>query len=190
MANVLDNLKQGASADGMSGGISGGQSEGTGGKGSFGVSMLRITLGIIILATWLDNVRNDFYDGDNFEGFFNWAFTPHPDGNGSSLTFFKSFLDATLLQNAELFGWAQTLGELTLGILVLLGIFTRAASLGAAAFFFGLFLTYFGGEEWIWTYVILVASSLTVFLNYGGRMLGVDQVIAKMRGDSPGNLLW
>ena len=52
------------------------------------------------------------------------------------------------------------------------------------------FLTYFGGEEWIFTYVILMASAVTTFLSWGGRKLGVDQTIAASRGDSPGKLLW
>ncbi len=160
-------------------------------RGSFGVALLRITLGVIILATWWGNIGDDFYDGDNFEGFFGWAFqSAEEGGNGSSLSFFKSILDNTLLKAPELFGWFQTIIEGLIGFALLIGGFTRLASLGALAFFTGLFLTYFGGEEWIWTYVILMASSLTVFLNYGGRMLGVDQAIAKNNGDSPAGLLW
>ena len=163
----------------------------TGGKGSLGVAILRITLGVIILATWWGNIGDDFYDGDNFAGFFDWAFLSAEDGgNGSSLSFFQSILDNTILQAPEFFGWIQTIIEGLLGVALLVGGFTRLASLGALAFFTGLFLTYFGGEEWIWTYVILMASSLTVFLNYGGRMLGVDQAIAANRGDSPAGLLW
>jgi len=160
-------------------------------RGSIGVSILRITLGVIILATWWGNIGDDFYDGDNFAGFFDWAFrSAEEGGNGSSLGFVESIIDNTIGKAPEFFGWIQTIFEGFLGVALLVGGFTRLASLGALAFFTGLFLTYFGGEEWIWTYVILMASSLTVFLSYGGRVLGLDQVIVKTRGESPAGLLW
>lgn len=163
-------------------------------KGSLGTAILRIALGTTTLFTWFDNVGKDFYDGDNFPGFFEWAFTsPEAEpfaGNGSSLTFVKSIIDSTLLKAPEFFGWLLTFFELSIAIALILGVFTRIASLAAIAFFGNLFLVYYGGEEWIWTYVLLVSSALAVFLNWGGRVLGADQVIARQRGESPLGLIW
>ena len=160
-------------------------------RGSLGTTILRIALGATVLFTWLDNVRKDFYDGDNFPGFFDWVSKPAEEGgNGASLGFVHSIIDNTLLQAPEFFGWVMTILELCIAIGLILGLFTRAASLAAIAFFGSLFLVYFGGEEWIWTYVLLVASALAVFLNWGGRQLGVDEVLAKQRGESPGTLIW
>ena len=101
-----------------------------------------------------------------------------------------SLVDATILQAPELFGWFMTFFELAIAIGLIFGIFTRAASLAAFGFFFSLFLVYFGGEEWIWTYVLLFVPTITIFLNWGGRFLGVDQVIAEQRGESPFGLIW
>jgi len=67
---------------------------------------------------------------------------------------------------------------------------TRLFSLLAAVFFFNLSLSYFGGNEWIWTYVLLLATAIAVFVGYGGRRLGVDRFLARTRGDSPFGLLW
>lgn len=152
---------------------------------------MRIALGLTTLFTWIENVRKDFYDGENLPGFFDWAFTSAEDGgNGSSLGFFQSILDSTILAAPEFFGWVLTIFELLIAIGLLFGIFTRAASLAGLAFFASLLLTYFGGEEWIWTYVLLVAGSAVVFLEWGGRLLGVDQFIARARGESRLGLLW
>ncbi|MEM7093308.1 MAG: hypothetical protein AAF567_09920 [Actinomycetota bacterium] len=160
-------------------------------RGSLGTTILRIALGLTTLFTWFDNVGKDFYDGDNFPGFFNWAFTPAEEGgNGSSLGFVESIIDNTLLAAPEFFGWLLTLFELFIAVGLLLGLFTRAASLAAIGFFASLFLVYAGGEEWIWTYVLLTAAAVTVFLNWGGRFLGVDQVIAENQGESPATLIW
>lgn len=161
-------------------------------NGSVGVAILRITLGVIILATWFSNITSDpnFYSAEGLRGFFDWVFDEE-NGNGASLTFIGSLFDA--IDDAGLLGavgFAQIIGEFLIGAALVAGVFTRFFSALAFAFFTGLFLTYFGGEEWIFTYVILMASAVTTFLSWGGRKLGVDQTIAASRGDSPGKLLW
>lgn len=156
--------------------------------GSIPVALLRITLGIIVLATWLDNLDKDLYTADGLEGFLNSLFDEN--GNGSSLSFYESFLDSVVIPLAGPYAAFQLVTELALGIGLFLGVFTRAVSLGAAFFFFNLFLSYFGGEEWIWTYVLLFVSALVVFLGYGGRKLGIDERIYRSRGQSPYSLVW
>ncbi|MEM7324927.1 MAG: DoxX family membrane protein [Actinomycetota bacterium] len=155
---------------------------------SLAVPLLRITLGVIILVTWVDNLRKDVYTGDGLTGLINWLFAE--DGNNSSLGFYESILDSVVVPAAGFFGGAQLVVELLFGIGLLLGVFTRLSSLLAIGFFFSLFLGYFGGNEWIWTYVLLMAASLTVFLGWGGRRFGVDQMVAARRGPSPFGLLW
>jgi len=160
-------------------------------RGSLGTTILRIALGLTTLFTWKGNVDDDFYDGANFPGFFDWVSKPAEEGgNGASLGFVHSLVDNTILQAPEFFGWIMTFLELFIAVGLLFGIFTRAASFAAIGFFVSLFLVYFGGEEWIWTYVLLVAAAVAVFLNWGGRMLGVDEFIAKSKGESPGTLVW
>ena len=154
-------------------------------------TILRVTLGVVTLATWWSNIQGDFYDGDNFVGFFDWVFTSFPDGNGSSLgSVVRPILDVTILSNAEIFGWILTFVELGIGVGLVLGLFTRAASLTAVAFFGNLFLVYFGGHEWIFIYVMLTGAAALSFINWGGRVAGADQVIAKAKGESPGTLIW
>ena len=164
-------------------------------KGSLGVAILRVVLGLIILSVWWGNVTQDpnFYSGDGIRGFFDWVFSdPESEGggNGSSLGFVESIIDATVLQAPGFFGFAQMIVELLIGIALVVGLFTRLASGLAFAFFVGLFFTYFGGEEWIGVYIMLVVGALTVFLSWGGRMFGADQAIYAAKGDSPGKLLW
>ena len=161
-------------------------------KGSVGTLVVRLALGFTTLFTWFDNVRKDFYDGENFPGFFNdYLFVSAEEGgNGSQLFFVQSILNNTILRAPEFFGWVLTFVELGIALGLIFGVFTRAASLGAIGFFFGLLLVYIGGEEWIWTYVLLVSSAIAIFLNWGGRFLGVDQVIAKAKGESPFGIIW
>ena len=64
-------------------------------NGSVGVAILRITLGVIILATWFSNITSDpnFYSAEGLRGFFDWVFDEE-NGNGASLTFIGSLFDA------------------------------------------------------------------------------------------------
>ena len=156
--------------------------------GSIPVALLRITLGIIVLVTWLDNLDKDLYTADGLESFLNSLFDEN--GNGSSLGFYESFLDSVVIPLAGPYAAFQLVVELAMGIGLLLGVFARAVSLGAAFFFFNLFLSYFGGEEWIWTYVLLFVSAVVVFLGYGGRKLGIDERLYQSRGESPYGLVW
>lgn len=160
-------------------------------SGHLGTVVIRLALGFTTLFTWIGNVQSDFYTADGLAGYFNWAFTPAEEGgNGSTLFFVRDILDATILQAPGAFGWFQTIFELALALALIFGVFSRATGVAAVGFFFSLFLVQFGGEEWIWTYVLLTAAAATVALNSAGRYFGVDQLLVKFRGESPRGLLW
>ncbi|MEM7111967.1 MAG: DoxX family membrane protein [Chloroflexota bacterium] len=141
------------------------------------VALLRITLGVILLVTWYDNLIKGLYTADGLTGFFNWLFSP--DGNNSSLLWFRDLLNARVLANPGLFATFQMVFELLLALALIFGVFTPIAGLGSAVFFFSLFLSYFGGHEWIWTYVLLTMSAVVVGLTRSGRAFGLDQMLAQ-----------
>lgn len=153
------------------------------------IVLLRITLGVIILATWLDNLQGGLYTADGLVGFFNWLFDPQ-NGNDSSLAIYYSILNATIVPFAGAFAVFQMVTEFLLGVGLLLGGFTRFFGLAAVVFFFNLFLAYFGGHEWIWVYVLLVFSALTVAQTRAGRRWGIDQWLVNTRGEPPVAFLW
>lgn len=145
------------------------------------LALLRITLGVIILVTWLDNLQKGLYTADGLIGFFEWLFSEN--GNGSSLLWYKQFLDFAVVPVAGLFGVVQLIGELLMGLSLLTGTFTRLFGIISAFFFVNIFLSYFGGHEWIWTYVLLIVSSVAVALGAAGRRWGVDGWLLQTRGE-------
>lgn len=156
-----------------------------------GLAILRIVLGVIVLVSWWDNLNKEpasLYSGEGLTGLFNWLFDPN--GNASTLTFYKALMDATVLQVPGLFAAFQMVTELLMGLGLLLGGFTRFFGLAATFFFLNLLLAYFGGHEWIWTYVLLTASALAITLSYAGRTWGIDRLLWQSRGKPPIDLLW
>lgn len=158
-------------------------------QATLGIALLRITLGVIILATWRSNLVDDLYTSDGITGFLRWL-SDGESGNASSFGAYHSFLDTVIIPNAGAVGALQLVVEFLIGLGLLLGLCTRLASVGALVFFLNLFLAYVGGHEWIWVYVLLFMSALTVFLGYGGRKLGLDQFVAARHGESPARLIW
>lgn len=143
------------------------------------VALLRMTVGVIILVTWLDNFQSGIYTADGISGLFNYIF----NDNGGGPAFYRAAIQGTILQAPGAFAGVQMVGEFLLGLGLLIGAFTPLVGIGATLFFFNLFLAYLGGAEWIWTYVLLTMSALTVTLTRSGRALGVDQWLLARRGE-------
>ena len=158
-------------------------------RGSTGATLLRVTLGVIILVTWVDNLDKGLYTADGLTGFIDFLFDAE-NGNASTLTAYKAVFDAVVAPVAGIYGGFQLVVELLVGLGLLLGVFTRLFSLIAGMFFVNVFLVYFGGHEWIWTYVLLLVTAIAVFVDYGGRKIGFDTWLVQKRGESPFGLLW
>ncbi len=83
-------------------------------RGSTAATLLRITLGVIFLVTWADNLDKGLYEADGLEGFLDFLFDEN--GNDSSLSAYKSLLDAVVIPVAGLYGAFQLVVELVMGV--------------------------------------------------------------------------
>ncbi len=150
------------------------------------IALLRITLGIIILATWYENLTKGIYTADGITGLFDYIFNEVGGGPG----FYRAIINGTILQAPGAFAAFQMVAEFLLGLALLIGLLTPIAGGGAVLFFFNLLLAYLGGNEWIWVYVLLTMSALVVALSRSGRAFGVDQMLLAKRGQPPKGILW
>ena len=149
-------------------------------------AILRMTVGLIVLATWYDNLQKGVYTTGGIEGLFAYIF----NDAGGGPAWYRSIIQATVLQAPGAFASFQLVAELLLGLGLLFGGLTVLAGAGATLFFFNLLLAYFGGSEWIWTYVLLTVSALSVTWMRAGRLWGLDAWLLKTRGEAPNKFLW
>ena len=154
-----------------------------------GIALLRMTLGIIILVTWYQNIISGLYTSNGTKEYINWLFDS-TNGNGSSLTFYKTILDTIIVPIAGIFSIFMLLIEFAIGLGLLSGLFTRLFSLLSIIMFFNFFLAYFGGQQWIWSFVLLVMSSLVTFIGHAGRKWGVDTYLHKSHGEPRYPIMW
>jgi thiosulfate dehydrogenase [quinone] large subunit len=150
------------------------------------IALLRITLGVILLVTWWENLQKGLYQSNSFAGFINSLAAGHP------IAAYRTFLTNVVAANATIFATFQLITELGMGLALVLGFLTPLAGLGATVFFLNLFLAYLNPNtgEWIWTYVLLVVAALVVTLTRSGRAWGIDRRLVKQRGRPPFGLLW
>jgi uncharacterized membrane protein YphA (DoxX/SURF4 family) len=76
--------------------------------------------------------------------------------------------------------------EISLGVLLVLGLFTRPAALVAFGFLASLWVSEWG-TAWIWELLVPVMASVALAIGAAGRTWGVDSLLARRK---PSSLLW
>jgi uncharacterized membrane protein YphA (DoxX/SURF4 family) len=80
----------------------------------------------------------------------------------------------------------QGLAEISLGVLLVLGLFTRPAAFIAFAYLGSLWVSEWG-VAWIWELLVPVMASLALAIGRAGRTWGIDAFLARKR---PTGFLW
>ena len=140
---------------------------------------LRLWIGYYMLQQGITKYKRDFPHGD-------WIGRQIGDVNTvETFEWYKNFLINTVATHKELFGQLVMWGEIAVGVCVLLGLFTRYASIG------GIFLmvNYFcaigypkGGASQA-QQITFAVSFLVFILSSPGRVLGLDAIL--FRGGAP-----
>src|SRR5207248_146109 len=78
----------------------------------------------------------------------------------------------------------QGLTEISLGVLLVIGLLTRPAAFVAFLFLGSLWISEFG-TSWIWELLVPVLACLGLSIGRAGRRWGVDALLAKRQPSSP-----
>ena len=78
----------------------------------------------------------------------------------------------------------QALTEISVGILLLIGLLTRPVGFVAFLFLASLWVSELG-TSWIWELLVPVLASLALAVGRAGRRWGVDAWLAQRRPSSP-----
>jgi uncharacterized membrane protein YphA (DoxX/SURF4 family) len=89
-----------------------------------------------------------------------------------------------LANHAAIAAPMQGLTEISLGVLLLIGLFTRPVALVAFAFLGSLWVSEWG-TSWIWELLVPVLASLALVVGRAGRTWGVDAWLAQRWPSSP-----
>src|SRR5258708_15228861 len=91
-----------------------------------------------------------------------------------------------LARHAAIVAPMQAMTEISLGVLLVIGLLTRPAALVAFGFLASLWVSEWG-TSWIWELLVPVLASLALAIGVAGRTWGVDSFRARLR---PTSLWW
>lgn len=131
----------------------------------------RILVGMLLLVTTVENFNKGLYGAGYAEFLAGWA-------QGTAIGPYRAFLEQVIIPNAPFWAGLQLIFEPFIGLLLVLGLFTRLAALFGSLFALNLLLAAFG-NDWIWTYLMLLALIASVGLIGAGRFWGLDSLLAR-----------
>ena len=139
---------------------------------------LRIFMGIL----WLENLTWKFppdFGRHDPKGLL-YSFRQAEDH--AVLSFLRSFVHDVVIPHFTLFGWLVFLVELTAGVLLTLGLFTRIGALvGSVQALIITLLAVRAPHEWFWAYAMLITINLVLMLTPAAERLSVDAWLSRRR---------
>jgi len=145
-----------------------------------GLAIVRLTIGAMFVWVFFENLGKGLYRPAGYAGLINFYIR-----NDHAPAAWKAVM-ALAAAHASIAAPLQGLTEISLGILLLLGLFTRPAALVAFAFLGSLWISEWG-TAWIWELLVPVLASLALSIGSAGRTWGVDGFLARRL---PSSLLW
>lgn len=145
-----------------------------------GLAMLRLTIGAMFVWVFFENLGKDLYTPSGYAGLIRGYIE-----NSQAPAAWKSVM-ALAASHASIAAPLQGLTEISLGVLLVLGLFTRLVALVAFAFLASLWVSEWG-TAWIWELLVPVLASLALAVGGAGRTWGVDTFLARRR---PTSLWW
>ena len=143
-----------------------------------GLALVRMTIGAMLVWVFFENLGKGAYTPAGYAGVINYYLK-----NSHAPTAWKLVL-GFMSSHAAMIAPGQAAMELSLGILLVIGLLTRPAALVAFLFLGSLWVTELG-TSWIWELLVPVVASLGLAVGRAGRAWGIDALLARGRPASP-----
>lgn len=143
-----------------------------------GLAIARFTIGAMFVWVFFENLGKGLYTAGGYSGLINYYIKA-----GHAPAAWKDVM-AFAAQHASMAAPAQAVTEITLGVLLVLGLFTRPAAMVAFAFLASLWISEWG-TAWIWELLVPVLVSLGLAVGRAGRGWGIDALLAQRKPLSP-----
>jgi uncharacterized membrane protein YphA (DoxX/SURF4 family) len=145
-----------------------------------GLALMRLTIGVMFVWVFFENWRKGLYTPTGYASLIHDYIE-----NGDAPGVWKSVM-ALAATHASMAAPLQAFTEISLGVLLVLGLLTRPAALVACAFLSSLWVSEWG-TGWIWELLVPVMVSLALAVGAAGRTWGADAYLSRRR---PSSLWW
>jgi len=143
-----------------------------------GLAIVRVTIGAMFVWVFFENLGKGLYTQAGYANLIGYYLKA-----SHSPAAWKAVM-ALAQSHAALAAPMQGMTEISLGILLVLGLLTRPAALVAFLFLGSLWISEWG-TAWIWELLVPVLASLGLAVGRAGRAWGIDALLARRRPSSP-----
>ena len=143
-----------------------------------GLALVRITIGAMLVWVFFENLGKTLYTAAGYSGLIHYYIKA-----GHSPAVWKAFM-AFAASHAAMAAPMQATLEISLGILLVIGLFTRPVAFIAFLYLGSLWVSEWG-TAWIWELLVSVLASLGVAIGCAGRRWGVDAWLSQRWPSSP-----
>jgi uncharacterized membrane protein YphA (DoxX/SURF4 family) len=150
----------------------------SGRQAAIGLALVRVTIGAEFVWVFFENLGKGAYTPAGYAGVINYYIKA-----SHSPAAWKWFM-ALISSHAAVVAPLQAATEISLGVLLVIGLFTRSAAMVAFLFLGSLWVTELG-TSWIWELLPPTLASLGLAIGRAGRTWGVDALLARRNPSSP-----
>ena len=143
-----------------------------------GLALVRLTIGAMFVWVFFENLGKGAYTPAGYAGVINYYI------KASHSPAAWKWVMGLVASSAVVAGPLQAATEITVGILLVVGLFTRAAAVIAFLFLASLWISEWG-TSWVWELLVPVLASLGLAVGRAGRAWGIDGMLARGRPSSP-----
>jgi uncharacterized membrane protein YphA (DoxX/SURF4 family) len=143
-----------------------------------GLALVRITIGAMFVWVFFENKGKGLYTPGGYAELINYYIK-----SSHSPAAWK-WVMGIMASHASMAAPMQGVAEISLGILLFLGLLTRPAAVVAFLLLGSLWLSELG-TSWIWELLVPVLASLGLAIGRAGRVWGIDAILARRRPTAP-----
>ena len=143
-----------------------------------GLAIIRVTIGAMFLWVFFENLGKGTYTPAGYAGVINYYIKA-----SHSPAVWKGIM-GLVVSHTAIAAPLQAITEISLGILLVIGLLTRPAAFVAFLFLGSLWISEWG-TSWIWELLVPVLASLGLSIGRAGRTWGVDGWLAQRWPSSP-----
>jgi len=143
-----------------------------------GLAIARVTIGAMLVSVFFENLGKGLYRPAGYAGLINNYIQ-----QGHAPAAWKAVMGLAA-SHAAMAAPAQAILEISLGVLLVIGLFTRPAAFIAFLYLASLWVSEWG-TAWVWELLVPVVVALGLAMGRAGRTWGVDALLARRDPSSP-----
>ena len=143
-----------------------------------GLAIVRLTIGAMLVWVFFENLGKGLYTPAGYAGLINYYIkASHSPAAWKAVMGFMA-------SHAAMAAPMQAVTEISLGVLLVIGLLTRPVAFVAFLYLASLWVSEWG-TSWIWELLVSVMASLALVVGRAGRAWGVDAWLAGRWPSSP-----